>query len=125
MVTEIPAVFMLATTIASLAILFHPYLRTKNYVLAAADGLCSSWRPGGGLDGPVVAEKAADGGGKGLIKSRPGSAQRFVGLFIGVGLEDEQGSVLSRGRGVGYRVNVDHGVAQEGARPRPRPRSGR
>ena len=35
--TEIPAVFMLATTIASLAILFRQYLRTKNYVLAAAD----------------------------------------------------------------------------------------
>ena len=35
--TEIPALFMLITTIASLAILFRQYLRAKNYVLAAAD----------------------------------------------------------------------------------------
>jgi len=35
--TEIPALFMLITTIASLVILFRQYLRAKNYVLAAAD----------------------------------------------------------------------------------------
>jgi carbon starvation protein len=35
--TEIPAIFMLATTIASLAILFIQYLKKKSYLLAAAD----------------------------------------------------------------------------------------
>ncbi len=37
--TEIPAVFMLVTTIASLVILFLQYLQKKNYILAAADVL--------------------------------------------------------------------------------------
>ena len=35
--TLIPAIFMLATTIASLVILFLQYLKTKSYLLAAAD----------------------------------------------------------------------------------------
>ncbi|MCX6565668.1 MAG: carbon starvation protein A [Candidatus Aminicenantes bacterium] len=35
--TEIPAIFMLATTIASLAILFIQYIKKKSYILAAAD----------------------------------------------------------------------------------------
>jgi carbon starvation protein len=37
--TEIPAVFMLVTTIASLVILFLQYLKKKSYILAAADVL--------------------------------------------------------------------------------------
>jgi carbon starvation protein len=35
--TLIPAVFMILTTVASLVILLGNYLRSKNYVLMAAD----------------------------------------------------------------------------------------